>query len=155
MLNYFETIYRYNEWANERVLDCIRAQNIRDERIYSWFAHSLVAQLFWLNRILLKPAPEYKLWGTYDLGQLIDLNREANRGWKEFVQSGRSFDSILHYTNNAGDKFSNQISMIMIHVVNHGTYHRGQIAARIRELGYEPVNTDFIMWDRYLTGQVK
>ena len=155
MLNYFETIYRYNEWANERVLDCIRTQDIRDERIYSWFAHSLVAQLFWLNRILLKPAPEYKLWGTYDLGQLIDLNREANRGWKEFVQSGRSFDSILHYTNNDGDKFSNQISMIMIHVVNHGTYHRGQIAARIRELGYEPVNTDFIMWDRYLTGQVK
>ncbi len=155
MLNYFETIYRYNEWANERVLDCIRTQDIRDERIYSWFAHSLVAQLVWLNRILLKPAPGYKLWGTYDLGQLITLMGEANRGWNEFVQSGKSFDPILQYSNNAGDKFSNQISMIMIHVVNHGTYHRGQIAARIRELGYEPVNTDFIMWDRYLTGQVK
>ena len=34
------------------------------------------------------------------------------------------------------------------HVVNHATYHRGQVADRIRMVGGEPLGTDLIAWYR-------
>ncbi|MFM8742635.1 MAG: DinB family protein [Cytophagales bacterium] len=43
----------------------------------------------------------------------------------------------------------------MIHLVNHGSYHRGQVAMLLRERGYEPFNTDLITYDRVLLGQWK
>jgi uncharacterized damage-inducible protein DinB len=43
----------------------------------------------------------------------------------------------------------------MIHLVNHSTYHRAQIATLLRQGGLEPVNTDFITYDRVVTGQLK
>lgn len=155
MTNYFETIFRYNAWANERVMDCLKRQNIQDEKIRSLFGHTLVAQLVWLNRILSRPAPRYSLWGVYELDQLQSMMSEANSTWREFVGSNTSFDQKISYTNSAGDKFTDQADVIMIHVVNHCTYHRGQIAARIRQNGLEPVGTDFITWDRIITGQLK
>ena len=45
--------------------------------------------------------------------------------------------------------------MIMIHLVNHSSYHRAQIAMLLRQNGFEPVNTDFITYDRVITGQMK
>jgi uncharacterized damage-inducible protein DinB len=35
---------------------------------------------------------------------------------------------------------------VLRHVVNHSTYHRGQVAAKLRRLGVEPAATDFIFW---------
>ena len=43
----------------------------------------------------------------------------------------------------------------MIHLVNHSSYHRAQIALLLRQKGYEPINTDFITYDRVLRGQLK
>jgi len=34
----------------------------------------------------------------------------------------------------------------MVHVVNHSTYHRGQITTLLRQLGAEPVDTDFLVY---------
>jgi uncharacterized damage-inducible protein DinB len=42
----------------------------------------------------------------------------------------------------------------MIHLVNHSTYHRAQIAILLRQQGFEPVNTDFITYDRVITKQL-
>jgi uncharacterized damage-inducible protein DinB len=41
----------------------------------------------------------------------------------------------------------------MIHLVNHASYHRAQIALLMRQQGHEPINTDFITYDRVITGQ--
>jgi uncharacterized damage-inducible protein DinB len=32
------------------------------------------------------------------------------------------------------------------HIVNHATYHRGQIASKLKRFGIEPPNTDFFFW---------
>ena len=37
---------------------------------------------------------------------------------------------------------------ILLHVVNHGTYHRGQLVTMLRQLGAEPIGTDFIQFVR-------
>jgi uncharacterized damage-inducible protein DinB len=32
----------------------------------------------------------------------------------------------------------------MVHVVNHSSYHRGQVTTLLRQLGAQPVSTDFL-----------
>jgi uncharacterized damage-inducible protein DinB len=54
-----------------------------------------------------------------------------------------------------GKYFENNVQQIMIHLVNHGTYHRGQVAMLLRQKGFEPVNTDYITYDRVISGQLK
>lgn len=45
-------------------------------------------------------------------------------------------------------EFTNTIGDILFHIVNHSTYHRGQIASDFRESDIEPLNTDYIMFKR-------
>ncbi len=48
------------------------------------------------------------------------------------------------YTNTKGQEFCNRLSDVALHVAFHGVYHRGQIAALVRQHGGEPAYTDFI-----------
>jgi uncharacterized damage-inducible protein DinB len=80
---------------------------------------------------------------------------KANTLWIEFIETADNFERELKYTNYVNDYYENSIGDIMAHLVNHGTYHRGQVAVLLREKGYDPVNTDFITYDRVLRGQLK
>lgn len=153
--NYFLKLYQYNVWATKLVMDCLASQNVRDEKILSLMGHILAAQFLWLHRIKGLPAPDLKLWGTYEFAQLSDLAEKAGQQWLEFVESTDNFDREMTYTNYIGDPYTNNVEMVMIHLVNHSSYHRAQIALLLRQKGLEPVNTDFITYDRVITGQLK
>jgi uncharacterized damage-inducible protein DinB len=155
MKEYFLKIYHYNEWASERVLACLERQSVRDEKILSLMGHIVAAQFLWLHRIKGLPPPDVKLWGKYNLSQLILLSDQACKRWLDFVNTNENFNRELSYTNYVGEPYVNNVETIMIHLVNHSTYHRAQIAILLRQNGLEPVNTDFITYDRVLRGQWK
>jgi uncharacterized damage-inducible protein DinB len=155
MKKYFLKLYQYNAWANERVLSCLQKQQVNHEKVLSLLGHILVAQNLWLNRIIGQPPPLMKLWGEYKLEELQEMAVSINKRWLDFVGSEGNFDRELDYKNYTGDPYKNNVEMIMIHVVNHGSYHRAQIAMLLRQNGLEPVNTDFITFDRVITGQWK
>jgi uncharacterized damage-inducible protein DinB len=54
----------------------------------------------------------------------------------------------IDYTTSTGDDYSSTIGDILTHVVNHASYHRGQIVHAIREAGGAPPMTDFIFYAR-------
>lgn len=155
MKKYFLKLYQYNEWATSRVLKCLADQNVNNEKILSLMGHVLAAQFLWLHRIKGLAPPDVKLWGNYSLADLQTMNQKISRQWLEFVESNEQFDRMLSYTNYTGEPFTNNVEMIMIHLVNHSSYHRAQVAMLLRQLGYEPVNTDFITYDRVISGQLK
>jgi uncharacterized damage-inducible protein DinB len=155
MKKYFLKLYQYNEWATSRVLKCLADQNVNNEKILSLMGHVLAAQFLWLHRIKGLAPPDVKLWGNYSLADLQTMNQKISRQWLEFVESNEQFDRMLSYTNYTGQPFTNNVEMIMIHLVNHSSYHRAQVAMLLRQLGYEPVNTDFITYDRVISGQLK
>jgi uncharacterized damage-inducible protein DinB len=95
------------------------------------------------------------LWGNYDLAELRKMVEESDKSWMGFIHEHENFDRIMKYHNYVGDYFENNVQQIMIHLVNHGTYHRGQVAILLRQKGFEPVNTDFITYDRVISGQLK
>lgn len=155
MKKYFLKLYEYNIWANKRVLNALNSQNVLDEKILGLLGHIVAAQFLWLHRIKGLPAPGVKLWGAYTLPQLNTMAEMAGNQWLEFVKSTENFDREMSYRNYTGDPYTNNVENIMIHLVNHSSYHRAQIAMLLRQKGFEPVNTDFITYDRVITGQLK
>lgn len=155
MKSYFLKLYQYNAWANKRVLDCLNRQHVADEKILSLMSHVLSAQFIWLNRIKGLPTSPFPLWQLYKLNELMTMADDVGKNWLAFVEDNDDFERVLVYKNYVGDPYENKVEQIMIHLVNHGTYHRGQVALLLRQKGYEPVNTDFITYDRVITGQLK
>jgi uncharacterized damage-inducible protein DinB len=152
---YFLKLYAYNYWSNKRVLSAIQKQNVTDSKILQLMGHVLAAQYLWLHRIKGLPAPDVKLWGEYTLAKMLDMAEDVGKQWIEFVESTDNFDRELTYRNYTNDLYTNNVENIMIHLVNHASYHRGQVVMLLRQKGYEPVNTDFITYDRVITGQWK
>ena len=153
MKEYFLKLYQYNAWSNDRVLRCLERQQVSDEKILSVMGHVVAAQFLWLYRIKALPPPDVKLWGQYSISQLATMAAEAGKQWLEFVEKTDNFNRELTYTNYVGEPYVNNVEMIMIHLVNHSSYHRGQIAMLLRQKGFEPINTDFITYDRIIRGQ--
>jgi uncharacterized damage-inducible protein DinB len=54
----------------------------------------------------------------------------------------------LTYVTFAGETFTQPLDQMLRHVVNHGTYHRGQVTTMLRQLGGQPVSTDLIRFYR-------
>ena len=154
MKQYFLKLYQYNAWCNKRVLRALASQQVSDEKILSLVGHIVAAQYLWLYRIKGLPPAQVKLWGEYSLQQLIQMAEEIGSEWLAFIEDTDDFNRELTYLNYTGDPYVNNVEMIMIHLVNHSSYHRGQIAMQLRQKGFEPINTDFITYDRVLTGQL-
>jgi uncharacterized damage-inducible protein DinB len=155
MKQYFLKLYQYNAWANKRVIKALTTQSVNDSKILSLMGHIVAAQFLWLHRIKGLPPAEVKLWGEYTLLQVTSMAEEAGKLWLEFIESEENFNRELTYNNYVGDPYTNNVEMIMIHLVNHSSYHRAQIAMLLRQHGLEPINTDFITYDRVLRGQWK
>jgi len=155
MKKYFLKLYQYNAWANDRVLSSLRRQSVADEKTLTIFGHVLAAQFLWLHRIKGLAPPDVKLWGDYSLEKLDIMVTDANQQWKEFVESHENFDREMTYTNYVGELYTNNVETIMMHLVNHCSYHRAQVALLLRQKGFEPINTDLITFDRVVRGQWK
>jgi uncharacterized damage-inducible protein DinB len=155
MKEYFLKLYQYNAWSNARVLKCLQQQGVTDEKILTLMGHIVAAQFLWLHRIKGLPAPDVKLWGNYTLDQAKAMADDAGKKWLHFVESEDNFNRELSYTNYVGEPYTNNVETIMIHLINHSSYHRAQIAMLLRQKGFEPINTDFITYDRVIRGQWK
>jgi uncharacterized damage-inducible protein DinB len=154
MKEYFLRIYKYNYWANKRVLKCLSTQHVADEKTLTLMSHVLSALNIWLARIEGRPTTPYILWKQYSLAELEPMAEDIGKKWVTFIEENDNFNRQLTYTNYVGEPYVNNVESIMIHLVNHSTYHRAQVALLLRQHGFEPINTDFITYDRVITGQL-
>lgn len=155
MKPYFIHLFSYNAWANRCVLKALKEQDVRDAKMLSLMGHIVAALMLWLHRVQGLPKPQVKLWDDWNVDKLIELSEMYCQRWQDFIEQEDDFNRELSYTNYTGDPYINNVEMIMIHQVNHATYHRAQVALLMRQQGFQPVNTDFITWDRVRTGQLK
>ncbi|MBS1680826.1 MAG: DinB family protein [Bacteroidetes bacterium] len=155
MKKYFLKLFQYNAWANRQVLFALNKQNVVNKKIFSLMGHVAAAEMLWLHRVKSLPKPDVKLWSTYTLSELEEMFNNIDRQWLEFIEATEVFDRELNYTNYAGDPFTNNMESIIIHTANHASYHRAQVALLLRQNGFEPVNTDFITYDRIMRGQLQ
>lgn len=145
---YFQSLYQYNKWANDKVLDVFLKQDTVPEKSLLWMSHIIAAEKAWFSRIVNEDFGAFKLWESVELPELKELQLKFDGLYINHVSSKEDFESFISYKNTKGEAHETKLSDILIHVANHGTYHRGQISANLKENGIQPVSTDFIFWKR-------
>ena len=133
-------LFRYDDWANREELRTLRgSSNARAQRL---LAHVIGTQWLWYARLRGEP-PREAVWPEISLDgceQSLDL---IGSFWMEFV-SGADLNATILYTNSKGEPWASRLEDILMHVILHGAYHRGQIATVLRGSGEEPAYTDYI-----------
>jgi uncharacterized damage-inducible protein DinB len=145
MLEHISNLFSYDDWANREVLDSLQALNAPPERSVKLLAHIVSAERLWLERLLVQKQT-LQVWPLSTLAQ-CKLEVERLPGlWKNYLTAlgDAGLARTLTYKNTKGESFSSQKQDILLHVVMHSAYHRGQIAADMRAAGFTPPYTDFI-----------
>jgi uncharacterized damage-inducible protein DinB len=156
----FRLLYDYNSWANHRTLDACAAlseeQFTRDlgssfRSVRDTLAHICEVEWLWLERWhgrshnALPPAAEFP-----NLGSLRRRWDEVERNLLDYIASltPEDIQRIIQHKTTQGVQQAAPLWQMLQHLVNHGTYHRGQVATLLRQLGAKPISTDMIFFYR-------
>ena len=151
-------IYEYNYWANKRILGA--SANVTQEQ----FLASASFPFGGLRGTLLHILDTE--WGWRALFQSIDSASELLEAdfpntsafeahWQEEETAMRAYlaglsdenmESHLIYTTDTGIKRDRILWHCLLHVVNHGTQHRGEAAALLTDYGHSPGDLDFTVF---------
>ena len=136
-------------WADQRVLDSLRAMPHPDARALELYAHVLGTEHTWLARILER-APSVKIWPELTIAEAAALGVENAGALRVLLESltPEQLQRKVAYTNSAGLTFESTIEDMLLQIVLHGCYHRGQVALLVRGAGGEPSPTDYIAFVR-------
>lgn len=116
------------------------------EKSMKLFNHLVNAHQIWNGRIE-GDKNTFGVWEIHPTQDLKDLDKSNFRNtW--LLLKKVDLNAAINYTTSKGQLFSNSVSDILFHIINHSTYHRGQIAMEFRQTGVEPLVTDYIFYKR-------
>ena len=150
-------LFRYEAWANRGVLESLR-QLEDPSRATTLFAHILAAQQVWLARIRGEDVTRFDVWPGATLKECQRWLDEMAAALDEYLagltdaELRRGVTYRPTFRNADQREFRNTPLEILQHVALHSHYHRGQIAAHIRDAGGEPATTDFMIYLRESQG---
>src|SRR5690606_14249917 len=109
------------------------------EKSTQLFSHILNAQQIWNNRI----DPQLPLFDVWDVHPVQHFEKIDAENYKHSLSILDRFElnAKIAYVNSKGQGFNNDIKGILFHLINHSTYHRGQIATEFRLAGIKPLAT--------------
>ena len=140
---FFEKLYAFNKKANNEMIYLIEENpNAYTERTQILISHTLNAHHIWNYRLSDKEAL-LGVWQKHAIEDLKQLNEE------NFTLSAQLLDqldytTILSYTDSKGKAYQKEIGTILFHIVNHSTYHRGQLMSELKLQGVIPVSLDYV-----------
>ena len=150
------TLYKYNQWANGKILGA--AANVTQEQfvadapfphggLRSTLVHTLFAEWIWRNRWEgNSPTSRLKPDEFPTVESLRARWMEEQTSLMAFVESltDEKLTATLPYKNTKGVPFEQVLWKMMAHVVNHGTQHRAEAAAMLTAYGCSPGDVDMI-----------
>lgn len=156
----YRELIAFTRWANEQMLDACAALSADDftrdmgnsfPSIRDTLAHVLSAEWVWVSRLEgTSPVSMPAEWKAYSREQ-IDAEWKGVAGRLERFAArlgDADVERAIDYRNIAGQPFTSTVGQILRHVVNHSTYHRGQVTTMLRQLGAKPPTTDLIHFYR-------
>jgi uncharacterized damage-inducible protein DinB len=152
-------LYAYDRWANGRMFDALMPLSAEEfvrevggsfPSVRDTMGHLLAAEWLWLQR--------WKGTSPTALPDAVESpTPEALRAWwrgveeeqAAFINGLRQEDlgRIVVYRTMAGEDRAQALGGLLHHVVNHSTYHRGQVVGQLRLLGRPAVATDYVLFD--------
>ena len=150
-------LFAYDRWANRKVLDACRkltAEQYVAEPVPGWssvrstLSHIALATEF--NLRTLASDPNDPLPTEADLATVDDAAQLLERAYHRFEELRPALTperlNTLLTLHAVGRTFTLPQWAILRHIINHATYHRGQVASKLKRFGIDPPNTDFFFW---------
>ncbi|MDR6552637.1 DinB family protein [Paenibacillus qinlingensis] len=138
-------------WANRRILDALEENETMNNDILKLVRHVAVAERVWLSRLQNKSNAHYSLWEEAEdlivIRTMFEENAEQYRVYIEALQESE-LDEMVNYSNMSGVPFRTSVRDILLQVILHGQYHRGQINQALRIASAEPAQVDYITFAR-------
>jgi uncharacterized damage-inducible protein DinB len=151
----------YNIWANQKIMEAILTLPEEKQKqelpssfksLYATVLHMLDAENIWwqrmkLNERITRPSENF----NGNMKELCQGLLQQNHQWQDWVNnaSDMALEHVFQYYNLKKENFKQPVYQMILHVFNHGTYHRGQLVNMLRQLGIEKIpQTDFIVWSR-------
>lgn len=141
-------LWLYNNWANMLVIEnMLSNSNVVPAKCLLLLSHIINTQMIWASRINGEKS-NLGVWDTHTLQECQKYQNKSAELLLNLIIDYHNHGRIIQYTNSKNLSFENSLEDILLHVFNHGTYHRAQIASEMRLNGFEPLNTDYITYQR-------
>ena len=147
MENTLERQLKYHSWAMDILFNHLGAQPELPPDCLKLLQHIVNAESIWTSRVFGE-TPLVGVWEERPLPDCLKLHQESAAKLAALIRNEADLDRAVSYVNSQGKAFTNSVHDIVIHLLNHGTYHRAQIAKGLRTHSLEPVNTDYITYAR-------
>jgi uncharacterized damage-inducible protein DinB len=153
-------LYDYNAWANHRQLQAVSKLTTSEflkpmgssfGSVRDTLAHIYGAEWLWLERFQGRsPSSLPDVTPFKDVQSLEERWGELELRLLSFVRglAQTDLDRVMEYKTLKFGVYKNPLWQSMQHLINHGTYHRGQVTTLLRQLGTEPILTDLMHFYR-------
>jgi uncharacterized damage-inducible protein DinB len=153
------TLHAYNSWADNLVFEALSEmpgeQYMKDLRtshggIHGTMVHLVGAEKIWLERFHGAPKALLSENPPKSLAELRSVWEQVGYDTAKWIGSmtDRKLGETFTMTTLSGQTYTHIFWQAYQHLVNHSSYHRGQVVAMMRQLGAKPPVTDLIRFYR-------
>jgi uncharacterized damage-inducible protein DinB len=148
----------FDDWANRRLFAAVAA--LTDEQLrksvtssfsslWDTLCHIVVEEWVWFRRCQgqnPEVPPSWAVGGNRETVSqaLVEVQAEREGFLAELTDA--KLDQVIQFRSLEGHEHRHTVRDILIHTVNHSTYHRGQAATILRQLGAAAPETDFVVF---------
>lgn len=149
-------LFQYNQWTSQKILDA--ASNLTAEQFLASFpfphggvrstlVHALFAEWIWRTR-WEGTSPTYRLkpddFPTFE--SLLARIEKEDQLLIQFVENvaDERLNSRFKYNSIDGKPQKRVLWQTMVHVINHGTQHKTEVAAMLTEFNHSPGDIDMV-----------
>jgi uncharacterized damage-inducible protein DinB len=143
-------LFEYDYWANSEALASLKTAPNSAEKARKAFCHVIGAQRVWMSRFENPAPPTVQPWPDLTLEECSSALEDLRLRWHAILAGviPEKLASDLTYFSLKGTENKTPIQDVLMHLVLHSAYHRGQVAAAVREAGGKPAPTDYLIYLR-------
>jgi uncharacterized damage-inducible protein DinB len=144
-IGFIKDLFEYNRECNRAVAETMQQHKaVLSEKSIRWLSHVVNSHHIWNSKIKNEP-PTVSPWTVRELAN-IDQDDSQNFSDSLDIINRYSLHQSITYSLSGGGSFTHTVLEIFFQVINHSTYHRGQLALEFRTIGIEPLLTDYIVY---------
>lgn len=151
----------HNAWANHKLFEVIAAlpadlqtkefpssfSSLHATILHMWDAESIWWQRMKLKEVVVPPSAGF----TGDTSAAMQGLQQQNKLWEDWLNAATdmALEHVFSYYNTKRELFKQPTYQVIMQILTHGSYHRGQLVNMLRQAGQQKIpGTDFILWSR-------